>query len=74
MADKVIPFPTEPRGPLLTQRWRAIVNVNGTLHALDVAAVCSLLSSPPAAVGVVQPAETAAGAAASEKKDVSRGR
>ncbi len=74
MADKVIPFPTEPRGPLLTQRWRAIVNVNGTLHALDVAAVCSLLSSPPAAVGVVQRRRLPPAAQPPKKKDVSRGR
>ena len=38
MADKVIPFPTAPRAPILTRRWRTIVDVQGTLYALDVAA------------------------------------
>ena len=49
MANKVIPFPPEKPAPLLTKRWRTIVNIHGALYALDVTLRYSLLPSAPAA-------------------------
>ena len=48
MANKTIPFPLDKPAPLLTRRWRTIVDVNGTRYALDVTASYSLLPSGPA--------------------------
>ena len=47
MANKVIPFRLDRPAPLLTKRWRTIVNVNGALYALDVMASYSPLPSAP---------------------------
>ena len=63
MANKVIPFPPEKPAPILTRRWRTIVNVHGTLYSLDVTASYSLLPSAPAGRAV---AETTSGADANE--------
>jgi len=49
MANKVIPFPPEKPAPLLTKRWRTIVNIHGALYALDVTASYSRLPSAPVA-------------------------
>jgi hypothetical protein len=49
MANKVIPFPLEKPAPLLTKRWRTMVNIHGALYALDVTASYSRLPSTPAA-------------------------
>jgi hypothetical protein len=61
MAHNVIPFPPEKSAPIVTRRWRTIVDVNGTRYALDVTASYSVLPSAAAAVEPLQkPAEAAA--------------
>ena len=59
MANKVIPFPLEKPAPILTRRWRAVVNVHGTLYSLDVTASYSLVPSAPAGRAMGKPPRAA---------------